>query len=181
VLVVCTGNVCRSPYIAAELQRALPDLSVASAGTSALVGKIPGELVLRALEARGPLDRELVAARRISKAMVRRAALIVTATRAHRAAVVALDRSAADRAFTLKELARVMASAGTGLGVTGVAARAAEAARTEAFDHDDDLADPYGLEWPAYETMAAEVDAALAVLVPALREGDRADRHAADG
>jgi hypothetical protein len=27
------------------------------------------------------------------------------------------------------------------------------------------------MDWPAYDKMAAEVDAALAVLVPALREG----------
>ena len=32
ILVVCYGNVCRSPYLQAVLQRALPDLAVLSAG-----------------------------------------------------------------------------------------------------------------------------------------------------
>jgi protein-tyrosine phosphatase len=32
ILVVCHGNVCRSPYLQAVLQRALPDLAVQSAG-----------------------------------------------------------------------------------------------------------------------------------------------------
>ena len=32
ILVVCQGNICRSPYLQAVLQRALPDLTVVSAG-----------------------------------------------------------------------------------------------------------------------------------------------------
>jgi protein-tyrosine phosphatase len=32
ILVVCYGNLCRSPYLQAVLQRALPDLAVMSAG-----------------------------------------------------------------------------------------------------------------------------------------------------
>jgi protein-tyrosine phosphatase len=32
VLVVCAGNICRSPYLEAVLKRRLPDVSVASAG-----------------------------------------------------------------------------------------------------------------------------------------------------
>jgi len=32
ILVVCYGNVCRSPYLEAVLQRALPDVAVTSAG-----------------------------------------------------------------------------------------------------------------------------------------------------
>ena len=38
LLVVCTGNVCRSPMGAALLAKALPDVHVESAGTAALVG-----------------------------------------------------------------------------------------------------------------------------------------------
>lgn len=32
ILVLCHGNICRSPYLAAVLQRALPDIAVSSAG-----------------------------------------------------------------------------------------------------------------------------------------------------
>jgi protein-tyrosine phosphatase len=38
VLMVCEGNICRSPLAAALLARELPHLSVTSAGTHALVG-----------------------------------------------------------------------------------------------------------------------------------------------
>ena len=37
ILMVCTGNICRSPYAAARLQQKLPQLIVSSAGTHALV------------------------------------------------------------------------------------------------------------------------------------------------
>ncbi|MDI5921009.1 low molecular weight protein-tyrosine-phosphatase [Halomonas sp. LR5S13] len=39
ILVVCTGNICRSPVAAAMLARALPEHEVASAGLGALVGQ----------------------------------------------------------------------------------------------------------------------------------------------
>ncbi|KEY57835.1 protein-tyrosine-phosphatase [Serratia sp. DD3] len=39
ILVVCIGNICRSPTGERLLQRALPDKKIDSAGLSALVGK----------------------------------------------------------------------------------------------------------------------------------------------
>lgn len=39
ILVVCIGNICRSPMAEVLLKRALPDCSVKSAGLGALVGK----------------------------------------------------------------------------------------------------------------------------------------------
>ncbi|MDI5891328.1 low molecular weight protein-tyrosine-phosphatase [Halomonas rhizosphaerae] len=39
ILVVCTGNICRSPVAAAMLARALPGRKVESAGLGALVGQ----------------------------------------------------------------------------------------------------------------------------------------------
>jgi protein-tyrosine phosphatase len=169
VLVVCTGNVCRSPYIAAVLQHALPELRVSSAGTAALTGQFPDEHVRRALAERA-LDAELQPARRLNRRLVSDAQLVITATRLHRAQVVDLQPAAAERAFTLKELARVIEPQDRGL--AAVIARADAAAReADPVDYDDDLDDPFRLEWPAYEHMASEVDAALAVIVPALREG----------
>jgi protein-tyrosine phosphatase len=38
ILVVCTGNICRSPIAEALLQRTKPNLRVTSAGTGAVVG-----------------------------------------------------------------------------------------------------------------------------------------------
>lgn len=39
VLVVCIGNICRSPMAEEMLRRAMPELNVYSAGLGALVGK----------------------------------------------------------------------------------------------------------------------------------------------
>ncbi|CCJ93258.1 Low molecular weight protein-tyrosine-phosphatase Wzb [Cronobacter malonaticus 681] len=39
ILVVCVGNICRSPTAERLLKRYLPDVTVASAGLGALVGK----------------------------------------------------------------------------------------------------------------------------------------------
>jgi protein-tyrosine phosphatase len=172
ILLVCTGNVCRSPYIAAALRSALPELVITSAGTRALSGEPPTDLILRALDDRGIPSGDLGAGRALTRSMVRGARLIVTATRLQRIHVVGLHRGAMGRAFTLKELARVIDPASTERGVDAVVQCAAATAHvTDATDFDDDLDDPFGLEWPAHEWMAAEVDAALAVLVPALTGG----------
>jgi protein-tyrosine phosphatase len=39
LLVVCTGNICRSPIAAAALRQRIPDACVTSAGLHALVGR----------------------------------------------------------------------------------------------------------------------------------------------
>jgi protein-tyrosine phosphatase len=39
ILVLCIGNICRSPMAEALLQRALPDRTVRSAGLGALIGR----------------------------------------------------------------------------------------------------------------------------------------------
>jgi protein-tyrosine phosphatase len=169
ILVVCTGNVCRSPYIAEMLRASLPDLSVASAGSSALVGDLPGELVVKALADRGVDGSGLVPGRVLTGRMVRNARLIITATRAHRLFVTDLHPRAANRTFTLKELAHLLDPPPRENGIDGVVSQAALRATTfDELARDEDLSDPYGLLWPAYQRMADEVDAALGVIVPAL-------------
>lgn len=168
ILVVCTGNICRSPYICARLAAALPHLRVESAGTQALAGQAPAPQVVRALRAQG-LDVSTSRARQLTTRDVRQAALVVTASRVHRVRVEQLDPTAAARVFTLKELARVLTRAPADGALTDLVAAAAAAAHAESIEHDDDLADPYGLEDAAYEQMFATADAALDVLVPALR------------
>lgn len=39
ILVICTGNICRSPIAERILRKNLPELKIDSAGTGALVGK----------------------------------------------------------------------------------------------------------------------------------------------
>lgn len=171
ILVVCSGNVCRSPYIAARLRALLPEARISSAGTTALEGAPPVDDVMRALARHGIREYSDVGGS-LTRGLIRNARLVVTATRLHRVDVVTMEPQAAGRTFTLKELARVVGADPSIHGLDEVVAHAAHAAQEpEEIDYDDDLQDPYGLEWPAYDKMAAEVDAALAVLAPALREG----------
>lgn len=53
VLVVCTGNICRSPFAAGALRLLVPGLEVSSAGTGALVGQEMDPPMARQLASRG--------------------------------------------------------------------------------------------------------------------------------
>src|SRR3989442_10239545 len=91
ILLVCTGNICRSPLAAALLQRALAqrginDLDVSSAGTGAWDGAPVSEgAYLVGLE-RG-LDLSAHRARLLTRELVDAADLILTMARHHRARV----------------------------------------------------------------------------------------------
>ncbi|WP_310564790.1 low molecular weight protein-tyrosine-phosphatase [Hydrogenophaga sp.] len=53
VLVICTGNICRSPLAAALLAREMPHLRVLSAGLDALVGQPADPLAIQVGAAHG--------------------------------------------------------------------------------------------------------------------------------
>lgn len=69
ILVVCTGNICRSPLAEAWLARALPEARVTSAGVGALVGHGPPEEAISVGDA-NDLDIRDHRARQIDHAMV---------------------------------------------------------------------------------------------------------------
>jgi len=113
VLVVCTGNICRSPVaeqvLTARLRAAgIDDVTVTSAGTSAPVGA-PMTPEAAALSVRFGADPAGHAARQLTPQLVQDADLVLTATRAHRAQIAELVPRAARRAYTLREFARVLA------------------------------------------------------------------------
>ena len=91
ILLVCTGNICRSPLAAALLERALTErsiegLGVASAGTGAWDGAPVSEgAYLVGLE-RG-LDLSSHRARLLTRELVEDADLVLTMARHHRARV----------------------------------------------------------------------------------------------
>ena len=106
VLVVCTGNICRSPaaerLLASRLSTA--DVHVGSAGTRALVGR-PMDSETAALVRAAGAPVEDFAARALHRDLVGRADLVLVMTRAHRSAVVAAAPAAVRRTFLLTELA----------------------------------------------------------------------------
>jgi len=185
VVHVCTGNICRSPMAERLMVAALADrfgaggsdIEVTSAGTyggdagAPMYG--PAAQVLRERGVRS----DGFTARRLSAADVAGAGLVLTATSAHRTAVLRLDRAAERRSFTLRELARLARelpagrlSPGTPAGrLAALAARAADlrASGPAVGGRSDDIDDPYGEPLEVFRQVAAEIDAALAdVLAP---------------
>lgn len=83
VLVVCEGNICRSPLACAMLAQALPDIGFSSAGTRALVGEGADPLMLEMARERGvPLEEHVATA--LTDEQVRTADLILTMTKIQR-------------------------------------------------------------------------------------------------
>lgn len=114
ILVVCTGNVCRSPLVERVLQRGLDErygagaLTVRSAGTGALVDHPMDERAAVVLDGLGGRADDFLA-RRLAEPMIAGAELVLTATREHRARVVRMHPRALKRTFTVRELADIVA------------------------------------------------------------------------
>ncbi len=76
ILVVCVGNICRSPVAERMLQRLLPEKKISSAGVGALVGHPVDELAAKVAAANG-LDTAGHVARQLTPEICRGADLIM--------------------------------------------------------------------------------------------------------
>ncbi|MEA3126611.1 MAG: low molecular weight protein-tyrosine phosphatase [Caballeronia sp.] len=81
VLMVCEGNICRSPMAAALLARDMPEVEVTSVGTHALVGHGANAVAVQLMDERGLNIRAHVAVL-LTAEHVRNAQLVLTMTRA---------------------------------------------------------------------------------------------------
>ena len=174
VLVVCTGNICRSPMAEHLLRaglaaRGVEGVEVSSAGTHGLVGEPVQEHAAAVLTQRG-IDHSAFSARRLDADLVRDADLVLGASREHRAAAVTLVPRAAARTFTIRELDRLLAGVAPTDLPTEPAERApalvAAAARQRGLAHpdrpeDDDVTDPYGGPPAGYPPTARLLEASL--------------------
>lgn len=86
ILVVCTGNICRSPVGEGLLQQYLPGRCISSAGLGALVGLGVEPTARQLAEAEG-LDVATHRARQLSTEMLQAAELILVMTMGQRQAV----------------------------------------------------------------------------------------------
>ena len=180
VLVVCTGNICRSPFIERMLQVSVPgSMVVSSAGTEAVVGE-PIDPVAAGLLRRHGADPEGFVARQLTAEMVAEADLVLTATRAHRAAVASLRPRALGYGFVLGDFSdlavgadvhtdgdtRLVHAAGSWVAQVArvVADRRGMVAPRKA--EEVDIVDPYGRKEQVFNAMARQV---LAALPPVLR------------
>ncbi|TFD31734.1 low molecular weight phosphatase family protein [Cryobacterium cryoconiti] len=115
ILVVCTGNVCRSPYMEYAIRHGLAaqgisHVEVVSAGTQALIGHPMADPILEALAEDG-IDGSRFRAQILTRALVEHADVILTAEASHRSEVARLFPPALRRVFTLRQFARLTAIA----------------------------------------------------------------------
>ena len=189
VLMVCTGNIYRSPLAAALLRAAVdggPRLKVTSAGTHALVGvRMAPEAASLAARLGAP-NRPEHRARALESSMIHEADLVLAMARDHREWILQEAPSAMKRVFTLREFAQLVAA------VPDVSpprsksrsvrflevddeflrARVAQLAGNRGIVHalndsaDADVIDPFGMPIAAHDRCAAQ-------LVPAIDEVGR--------
>jgi protein-tyrosine phosphatase len=86
VLVVCVGNICRSPTAERVLQRALPSVTVTSAGIGAVVGAGADPVGAKAADEIG-IDLDGHVARQLTEEMGRTHDLILVMEQGHRAEI----------------------------------------------------------------------------------------------
>lgn len=100
ILVVCLGNVCRSPVAEFLFRRELGerDIRVHSAGLGALVGSPMDENAIALLQERG-IDASEHRARQLEAAMLREADLILAMERRHLDSLARLAPEASGKTF----------------------------------------------------------------------------------
>lgn len=189
---VCTGNICRSPFMerlfVARLREKLPAaeaarFEVGSCGTWGLVGSPMSPDAADTLRELGG-DPDGFQGRALAPELLD-ADLILTATREHRGRVVTEVPGTAKRILTAREFARLLAPVtsrdiddrvGSSDPVERMraivdAAMANRGLVPLAAAKEDDIADPYGRDRRAYARAAAEIDAALSVPLDLLLNG----------
>lgn len=174
ILVVCTGNICRSPFAEFILAGLLRDIdadgfTVRSAGTRALGGHPIDGSSAALLGSLAP-DAAGFAATQLTADLVGSHDLILTMTREQRSAVLRMRPDALRRTFTLREFARLLDTADPAGFPGGRQTRwrallpALAANRTGARIADpglDDVVDPFGRGEEVFRRMAEEITPAL--------------------
>jgi len=105
ILVLCIGNICRSPLGEAMLRTALPGKTVRSAGLGALIGKPADPLSIQLMAEQG-IDITEHRAQQISPALVAQADLILVMDLEQKRHVETQYMGARGKVFRLGEAAK---------------------------------------------------------------------------
>jgi protein-tyrosine-phosphatase len=175
ILVVCTGNICRSPMAEGLIrhhlaQRELDGIDVSSAGVAGWQDSPATPEAVQAMTELG-IDISSHVARRLDGDMVEPTDLILAMSAEHADVAARLSPESSDRTFTLKEFTRLLGEA-VWIADLGsfeprddperrlrAAVEAASALRggRDPLD-DEDIADPIGLGIDSYRATAWEIE-----------------------
>lgn len=170
VLMVCTGNLCRSPMAEGVFRDAVRrrrcDIEVASTGTWAYWGDPATPEAVEVLRARG-IDLSSHRSRGLDPNELKEADLIVGMTSVHRREILKVAPEVEGKLILLKELVEVA--------LEGALPDASEArlerllgARRPEWRRALDLDDPMGKPIGAYERTVAHIEVGVEVLAEAL-------------
>jgi protein-tyrosine-phosphatase len=166
ILLVCTGNTCRSPMAAALLRKMLEQrgkvsakFQIASAGLYAQPGAPASPEAVAAMREYG-VDLSTHRARRVERADLQAAALILTMTAGHKEQLVADYPEVRDKVHVLREF---VAAQRQKRGGDGQEDRSDGGGRTYYV-----LPDPFGQDLEVYRRCAALLAAELETLVEIL-------------
>lgn len=166
IVIVCTANVIRSPFVAGLLSTRMParlngHVTIASAGTLARSG-MPADPRLVELGRTYGLDLDPHRSQRLDEGFLRAGDTVLCAERNHRRVVLDLRPDLISSVFTLREFSRLLEAdhgrASHWAGVVEAASRERLAGRG-ARDEDDDVVDPVGgpdEAWLAFERQATQ-------------------------
>ncbi len=186
ILTVCTGNICRSPLAEQLLRTRLAEFSpiVVSAGTFGLDSAPMTPESVQLAVSLGVAAEDAVAhrSRFLTEQMLVSPALILTATRDHRRAVVERAPARMRSTFTIREFARLAntlgadelrdggADAAMRVRAMGLAVASRRGLLPPPADPaEDDVIDPYGRSWRTYQRSAAQLEPAVDAVVRAIR------------
>ena len=149
VLVICTGNICRSPMAEGLFRSALAgrgDFKAVSAGLSAPDGQPPSAHSVRALKELG-IDISGLRSQALTAAMVKEADFIFGMTHTHADNLMMLYPQAAEKIFLLREFDDTL----------------------EMFEKD--ISDPIGGSYEIYELCRDQIEQGIASLLPFVTQG----------
>jgi protein-tyrosine phosphatase len=161
ILLVCTGNICRSPmaegFLRAALEERLGDAApvITSAGTAAWEGSGAMPEAIRSAAEWGA-DIGPHVARRLHGAMLEDADLIICMAADHRSRIVDAMPDLATKTFTMKELVRLL-EASRPSGSLAARVAAAAASRNGSSKRSEDVRDPLGDPIGGYREVADEL------------------------
>ena len=184
ILLICTGNICRSPmalgFLADRSGRLLDGaLIVRSAGTWARPGSPPTPEAEASVAERG-IDISDHRSTPVSSDLIGWADLIITMTAEHRDEVLDMTPDADDRTFTLKELVALLGALPppeVERSREALLARVDEASALRASGRapapaDADVVDPIGMSDETYRAVAWELEELTDALVRRLAGAD---------